>query len=74
MNEGVLADFSTILEHLPVEKAEFIYDSIKKTVNDELSGKQSFINNRVRLKLGEIAAKYFSYRHDQGKLLSTLVD
>ena len=72
--DAVLADFSTILDHLPVEKAEYINDCIKKTVNDELTGKQPFINNRMRLRMGEIAAKYFSYKHDQGKLLSGLLD
>ncbi len=67
LNEGILADFSTILEHFPVEKSGYIYDCIKKFVNDDLTAKQGYsnINHRQRLKIGELAAKYFSFSHDQ---------
>ena len=39
LNEGVLSDFNTILDHLPVERCEYIMDCIKNFVNEEGVGK-----------------------------------
>jgi hypothetical protein len=75
VSDAVMADFYTILEHMPVDKCEYIIDSINNFINDESSsGRQAFLNNRLRLKIGELAAKYFTYKHDQGPLLIQLTD
>lgn len=70
LGDAVMADFSTIIDHMPVEKCEYIIDSINKFINDE----SAYLNNRVRLKIGELAAKYFNYKHDQGPVLMQLTD
>jgi hypothetical protein len=38
LGDAVMADFSTILDHMPVEKCEYIIDSINNFINDESSG------------------------------------
>jgi len=60
----LLTEFSYILDNLPVEKSNYILECIKKCVNDEIAGKQPYTNNKMRLKMGELASKYFSYSHD----------
>ena len=75
LNDAVMAEFSTILDHMPVDKCEYIIDCINKFINEELSGgRQAYMNNRLRLKIGELAAKYFNYKHDQRALLIHLMD
>ena len=60
---------------MPVDKCEYIIDSINNFMNNETSdGRQAFMNNRLRLKIGELATKHFSYKHDQGAILIQLTD
>jgi hypothetical protein len=75
LNDMLLADFTTILEYLPVEKCEYVMDCIKKAVQEDVNpNRYSYLNNRMRVKIGELAAKHFSFKHDQGELLSTITD
>jgi hypothetical protein len=75
LNDIILADFTTILDHQPVEKCEYILDCIKKAVNEDVNPERySYLNNRMRVKIGELVAKYFNYRHDVGDILINIIE
>jgi hypothetical protein len=61
INESMIADFTTILDHLPAEKCEYIYQCIAESVNDEQTSGKHY-NSRTKLKLAEIIGKHYNYK------------
>ena len=75
LNDVILADFTTILDNLPVQKCEYIFDCITKAVEEDKNpNKGSFLNNRIILKMGEIVSKYFNYKNEAPLLIINIVE
>lgn len=75
LNDSNISDFNIMLDHLPVEKCGYIYDSISETINDEQIGKSYGIKMKVRL--AELVSKYFSFKDNRvllTKLMDSLID
>ena len=73
LNESMIFDFQTILDNLPVEKCEYIYDCINESINED-SGKH--YSYKMKLKLAEIVCKHFNYKNNKDllmKLMKTLI-
>lgn len=71
LNESLIADFQTILEHLPVEKCGYIYDCILESINDDSPTKHYSV--KIKLKLAEIVCKNFNFK-DNRDMINKLVD
>lgn len=68
MNEGVVADFGIILENFPIDKCNYIFDSINNSLADgdgKKVGVKPYYSNKNKIKISDLLTKYFYFRDNR---------
>lgn len=68
LNEGIVADFGIILENFPIDKCDYIFDSINNSLadnNGNKPGAKPYYPNKNKIKISDLLTKHFYFRDNR---------